>query len=554
LEDTGLALFVLNIAGAAALLLWSVRLVRTGVERAFMVPLRRALRVGARRPVLAAGTGAGVALLLQSSTAVAILAANFTAAGTVAAPVALAMLLGADLGSALVVQVLMLRSDWVVPLLLLVGISIFLKSSDKVLRQAGRILTGLGLIFVSLGMIRAATEPLRESEGLIAAMGYLGGDPLTAFLIGAVFAWAVHSSVAAVLLFATFAAQGLMPFPVAVAMVLGANFGAGFIAFFLTLGAAVEARRVVVANLLLRGGGAVLALIGFSLFAPPLDFLGSGGRQVANLHLLFNLALAVLALPLARPVLAGLGHVLRPPAATAELERHSALDPEALKKPERALANAAREVLHMGEEVEAMLRPVIGLYARWDDATAQAIRAKEKAVDRMHFRTKLYLARISREAQDEEIERRSMELADLAANLEAAGDAIAQGMLGLARRMGNENLVFSDEGWQELADFHDRVLSNAQAALNVLMTLNPDAARALVAEKEKVRTVEQGLQRSHLERLQQGHVESIETSNIHQETLRTLKQVNTSFTMVAYPILASTGDLLSSRLADRARG
>ncbi len=543
-------LFLLHVAGAAALLIWAVRLVRTGVERGWSVPLRRLLRRGAENRLLAALTGTGAAIVLQSSTAVAILTANFVAAGTLAGIAGLAILLGADLGSAIVTQILLTRADWLVPVLLVAGVGLFLKSNTRNYRMSGRVLIGLALIFVSLSMIRAATEPLRDSAGLVAAMGYLGGDLVTAFVIGAVFAWAVHSSVAAVLLFVTLAAQGVLPVTAGIAMVLGANLGGAVIAFVLTLGSDIAARRVVVANLALRGGGAVLALLGLSVFAPPLDLLGgTPARQVINLHLAFNLVLAILALPVIGPVLKLVSRWVTPPAEAANLSRISALDPAALDHPDRALACAAREVLQMGEGVEAMLRSVIGLYEHWNDTAAAAIRAKETELDKMHIATKLYLAKLQRNSNDEDVARRGLELADMAVNLESAGNAIADTMLGLARRLDQSGTTFSDTGQREIRDFHDRVLSNAQSGLNVLMTLNPDAARALVEEKDYVRDIEQRLQRSHLDRLKQGLTESIETSNIHQETLRALKQVNSAFTMIAYPILSETGDLLSSRLS-----
>lgn len=543
-------LFLLHVAGAAALLIWAVRLVRTGVERGWSVPLRRLLRRGAENRLLAALTGTGAAIVLQSSTAVAILTANFVAAGTLAGIAGLAILLGADLGSAIVAQILLARADWLVPVLLVAGVGLFLKSNTRDYRMAGRVLIGLALVFVSLAMIRTATEPLRDSAGLVAAMKYLGGDPVTAFVIGAVFAWAVHSSVAAVLLFVTLAAQGVLPVTAGIAMVLGANLGGAVIAFVLTLGSDIAARRVVVANLALRGGGAALALLGLSVFAPPLDLLGgTPARQVINLHLAFNLVLALLALPVIGPVLKLVSRWVTPPAEVANLSRISALDPAALDHPDRALACAAREVLQMGEGVEAMLRSVIGLYEDWNDTTAAAIRAKETELDKMHIATKLYLAKLQRNSNDEDVARRGLELADMAVNLESAGNAIADTMLGLARRLDQSGATFSDTGQREIRDFHDRVLSNAQSGLNVLMTLNPDAARALVEEKDHVRDIEQRLQRSHLDRLKQGLTESIETSNIHQETLRALKQVNSAFTMIAYPILSETGDLLSSRLS-----
>lgn len=550
MPETSPLLFVLHVAGAAALLIWAVRLVRTGVERGWAVPLRRLLRQSGNNRLASALAGTAAAIGLQSATAVAVLTANFVAAGTLATTSGLAILLGADLGSAIVARILLARADWLVPVLLLAGVVLFLKAQGREWRMAGRVLIGLALIFVSLTMIHTATEPLSDSRAVAAAMAYLARDPVTAFVLGALFAWGVLSSVAAVLFFVTLAAQGILPVPAAAALVLGANLGGTITAFMLTPRSATGARRAVLSNLALRGGGALLTLLALAAFAPPLDVLGGGPAQrVINLHLAFNLAVAVLALPLVGPMLALVSRWVREPAETPSLARTSALDPAALADPNRALACAAREVLQMGEAVEAMLRSVIGLYQTWNDGVADAIRAKEAELDNMHIAIKLYLAKLQRGLNDEDVSRRALELADMAVNLETAGNAIADTMLGLAKRLDENGTVFSDTGWREIRDFHDRVLANVQAGLNVLMTLNPDAARALVEEKDRVRDLEQALQRSHLDRLKIGLSESIETSNIHQETLRALKQVNSAITMIAYPILEETGDLLASRLS-----
>ncbi len=542
-------LFLINIAGAAALLIWAVRLVRTGVERAFAVQLRLWLRRSARNRGLAAGAGLGAAMLLQSSTAVAMLVSNFAANGAVSVPVGLAILLGADLGSALVAQVLLVRQTWLIPLLLLLGVALFLRGQQRRVRQTGRILIGLALIFVSLDMLRAATAPLMDSEAALRVLSYLGADLFAAFAIGAVFAWMVHSSVAAVLLFVTLVAQGALPTEAAMAMVLGANLGGALIAYVLTLAADPEARRIIVANLLLRGGGAVLVLLGLRFVVQDFAWLGSSPEaQTINLHLLFNAGLCLLALPFVGVVARLVARFVEAPVAD-EATIVSALDPGALDTPSRALSNAARELMRMGERVETMLIATQRLFDKWTDAGADAIRANDAAVRRVHQEIKLYLAELNRRELDKEVVKGAMELSLLASHLEAASDVLSRNQVELARRMDHEGLKFSAAGREEIADFHDRVLANVQLAINVMMTGQPDDARELVAQKEQVRVTEQKLQRKHLRRLQDGLSETIETSNIHQETLRVLKQVNTSFAMVGYPILTETGDLLSSRLS-----
>ncbi|MBV1902002.1 MAG: Na/Pi cotransporter family protein [Marinosulfonomonas sp.] len=543
---------VLQLAGAAALLLWSVRLIRTGVERAYSVQLRRWMRHSAKSLPSASATGALAALMLQSSTAVAVLTTNFAAAGTLTAVVGLAILLGADVGSAVVAQILLVRASWLAPLLLLAGVSLFLRAQKRTIRQTGRILIGIALVFVSLDMIGAATTPLRESEGVLAVMRYLSTDPVLAFLIGVAFAWIVHSSVAAILLFVTLVVQQILSVDAAIALVLGANLGGAVIAFTLTLGARLSARRIVIGNLILRGGGALIGVSAFAWLEPDLGWLGAlPFRQVINFHLLFNIVVLLIGFPLIHSVIRLLEYML-PEIASGSTPpvRTSALNKSLLARPDLAIVCAAREVLHMGETIEAMLGPVMGLFDTWDADLVEAIRAQEEDVNRMNFDTKLYLAQLHRSGLNEDTARKSMDLSNISVNFEAAGDAISKNMLRMASRMNKDGLSFSERGFDELCDFHDRVLANVQLALSILMSSDAEVARTLAEEKERVREVEQQLQVSHLGRLRQGTTESIETSNIHQEMIRVLKQVNTAFTMVAYPILEETGDLLSSRLTE----
>jgi phosphate:Na+ symporter len=513
--------------------------------------MRTWLRHSAKNRLLAAGTGMGAAVLLQSSTAVAILVSNFVSKGGLAAGTGLAILLGADVGSAVVTQLLMVRQPLLIPLLLAIGVTVFLRGEGSNTRQIGRIMIGLALIFVSLDMIRGATEPMISNPGTQAVMAYLGRDLLTAFVIGAVFAWGVHSSVAAVLLFVTLAGQSILPVSAAAAMVLGANLGGGFIAFVLTYSAPLASRRMVMANLILRGSGAALTVFVIAVVPDLLTQLGATpARQVINLHLAFNVALAFVALPFVGPITSVLSYFMAEKSGpNGALDVASALDPALLDRPQRAIDCAARELLTMGQKIEQMLIAVEPLYDQWDAATASMIVDQDKAIKQTHLDIKLYLARLGQKGMDENLSRRSIELASISSSLDSASDAITRIMLDLAKRLDMQKLQFSPQGREEIRDFTDRVQSNVQLALNVMMNQNPAEARELVAAKEKVRKVEQKLQRSHIGRLREGLVESIDTSNIHQETLRALKQINTAFSMVGHPILLKSGDLLKSRLA-----
>ncbi|MDA9926197.1 Na/Pi cotransporter family protein [Amylibacter sp.] len=545
MNEPNLIQFLLNIAGAAALLIWAVRLVRTGVERGFSNLLKGWLKQSTNNRLLAAFSGMGAAIFLQSSTAVAVLVSNFFAKNNLAAATGIAILLGADLGSAIVTQILMARMSFLTPLLLLVGVWMFLRSKGSSTRQIGRIIIGLSLIFVSLDMLRMATGPVVANPGTQLVIEYLSRDLLVAFIIGAGFAWIIHSSVAAVLLFVTLAAQSILPVSAASIMILGANFGGALIAYILTLEAPINSRRIIFANLVLRGGGAVLASI-FIINTPEvIGLVGSGpAQQTLNIHLIFNLSLLILALPFVGLVNKLLSQfMLERLNGSDSIKNISTLDPAALNKPQRGLDCAARELLGIGQKIEQMLISVKPLYNSWDSGTAKIIKSQDKTIKLMHLDVKLYLAKLGKIGLDEDQSTRSMELAAISSSFDAASSAIATNMLSLARRLENKGLHFSKKGSKEINDFSDRILSNVQLALNVMMNQNPGEAEELVAAKDKIRTVEQKLQRQHIGRLREGLAESIETSNIHQETLRALKQINTSFCIVGYSILSKSDDI-----------
>lgn len=548
--ETSPIMVVLNLAASAALLIWAVRLVRTGFERAFGGQLRQWLKRSTSNRFAAASTGAAAAMLLQSSTAVAMLLAGFMSAGAITGAAGLAIMLGADLGSAIVVQILTSPISSVTPLLLLIGVLFFLRSSRRILRQVGRILIGLALIFLSLDLIRDASAPMMQSAAATSAMTYLSGDLITAFVLAALFAWLVHSSVAAVLLFATLAAQSVLPLQAAFAMVLGANLGGAFIAFFLTMRSDSDVRRVIVGNLILRGGGAVIAL--GTLYWLDADALLPGTtalQQTLNVHLVFNGALLLVGLALLKPSTQLAAPFLpRNDHANGE-ESRSALDPTVRNHPARAFACAQRELVDMGNRIEIMLRDAMPLFDRFDETAAEKVRSEQRIVSRMSHDLRVYLSGVRSSDPNEDTGTRAFDLAGVATNLESGADVIARKVVSLARQKHLEKTNFSDDGWRELSDFHDKVLRNVQHGIAVLMSNDTGAARELVEQKEMIREIEQKLERTHLTRLRQGLTESIETSAIHIDLLRSLKMLNTAFAMIAYPLLKEQGELLESRLA-----
>lgn len=550
-----LSAVALELAAATVLLLYAVSLVKKGVETAYGDVVTRALGGAGGRP-RAAAYGCAIAIALQSSTAVAMLAASFAISGAVALDVGLAVLLGADLGSALVVKILTFDLHWLAPLLIVVGGLTHLKGRARKPVEIGRAVLGIGLLLLSLQMIGHATLPLAQSPLLPSAIAFLGRDALTVMIVAAVFTWGLHSSVAAILLILTFAAKGLVPLDVGVPLILGVNLGGGLIALWLTRGLPVEGRRLPLGNLLFR---MLFSAAVFALFSAHISFAWLPGETVAaklvNLHVLFNAGLVLLGLLACGPM-ARLVRLLAPDAAGSrggDLVAHvSALDRSLIGNPVQALAAAAREVLHMGNLITRMLEPVMGVIEAPTPETVNALRRIDGDIHRAHSEIKLYIAAVNRGMLTEEQSRRGIELTEAAIHLEYAGDVVSKSLLHMAEERLDGASAFSQAGWRELTLLHAAVFSNVRLAANLLVSPDPVIAREMVRQKEHVRRLVEESSKSHLERLRQGIAASIQSSDMHLEIVRALKEVNSLVTTMAYPRLRETGDLLESRLVPAA--
>ncbi|QPC88361.1 Na/Pi cotransporter family protein [Mesorhizobium sp. NBSH29] len=545
---------LLHLAGAVALLLWATRMVRTGVERAYGDVLRHRLRSTMRNPLMAVLSGAGLSIALQSSTAVTLLVASFAGSGIVSGISGQLAVRGAEIGSALVVKLLAHDLSLLVPICLAAGTAMFMMTERREWRQMGRILVGIGLLLLSLEMIGEASEPLRQSTALPVIIEYFSGDPVTAFLLAALVTWLFHSSIAAVLLLVTLAARGLIPPELGIVLVLGVNLGSSVIAPILTRNSDPAVRVVPIGNLLMRGAGSVILMIAFTWTKPPIDYLGANeAAQIINAHILFNCIILLAGMPLARLVYRASEKIVAlatpaDPSGTLANAELSALNEGALDVPSQALANATREVVRVCETVEIMLKSIMELYESADAAKIQALAALDDRVDRRHAAIKLYLAKISTHQLSESEALRHQELIGACVKLEQVGDIIVRNMLAHVQKKLDRGLEFTDEGWRELTSFHASVLTNARLAFNLLVSRDTETARQLVEEKDRIRELEKQASQSHFKRLRDGSERSIETSSIHLDTIRDLKEINSLLASIAYPVLEESGLLRSSRL------
>ena len=541
---------IINLLGGIALLLWATRQVKTGVQRAFGHQLGVLLKQATQNRIMACLLGIGVATALQSSTATGLLLITFVSRGLIDLTPALAVMLGADLGSALVVQFLSFDLKAFFPLLILLGVCAFMISSNALIKQIGRIIIGLALMISSLAMITGASSEMRDSSSLTFIMSLLIDEPVITVFITAMLTWLLHSSVAMVLFISAITSSGMINFSFGLTLLMGANIGAGLIPLALGWTEPQMARRMLIGNLFFRCFGAFIALLALPFITAHLLPLEWSPLHIISLsHLAFNSFLIVLFIPLVHFISKLLKNLIPDdPNHESKSSDPLHLDENLLDQPGLALGAASREVMRLAERVEIMLSESIYTFLDHDDQRQQSIKSLDDDVDSLQESIKLYLTRLTRHSLNETEARRAIDLILFTTNLEHVGDIIDKSLLALSAKKRRNAVQFSEAGWKELTQFHARVLKQMKLAMTVFMTQDLTMARELVAEKDNLRIAEKEATKLHLDRLREGSPASIETSALHLDILRDLKRINAHIVSIAHPILEASGEIRQSRL------
>src|ERR1700723_965220 len=539
------SLVLLDLMGGVALLLWGLHMVMSGVLRAFGPDLRRFLSKALSNRFSAFAAGLGLTALLQSSTATGLMTASLAAGGVVSLVPALAIMLGANVGTTLIVQVLSFNISAVAPALFLVGLVTFRSGSQGLTRALGRIAIGLGLTLLALHILVDTLAPAEEAPLARSLLASVTQDPVFCIVIAAALTWAAHSSVAVVLLIMSLALSHFVTPEAALALVLGANLGSAINPLLQSGNRGDPAsRRLPVGNMINRLVGILLALPFLQPIARELAaWQPDAAKMTAEFHMLFNIALAAIFIGPLDALAALLVRILPEKKQPADAAAPRYLDEAALENPPLALANAARETLRMGDTVEAMLREVMAALMTNDRKLASDVSRLDNVADRLNEAIKLYITKLTRDSLDEREGRRAMEIVSFTINLEHIGDIVDKNLTELATKKIKRRYQFSPEGAAELTAFHKRVVESLQAAFGIFMTGDVEAARRLLREKAELRRAELDAADRHFERLREGRPESLETTSLHLDILADLKRIHSHICSVAYPVLEAAGEL-----------
>ena len=541
-------LTLIDLAGDVGLLLWGTHMVTTGVLRGYGTDMRRLGRSldGRMKAFL---VGLVVTALLQSSTATGLMATSFASSGFIDVVSGLSVMLGANVGTTLIVQVLSFNLAMVAPLLVLSGVVVFRRGDGNTeVEELGRILIGLGLMLLALNMLVRTTAPVENAPLVGTILHSLVDQPVLAILVAAGLTWACHSSVAVVLFIVSLVTSGaIAPVP-ALALVLGANLGGTLPAYF-EAGSAT-AQRLPLGNLLIRVAGC----IAMAPFLPFIAHLLSAiqpqpARMVVNFHTLFNVALAAAFIAPVDSLAKLLIRLLPAPPASADPGLPQYLEEAALETASVALANAAREALRMADMIETMLTGALEVFRTDDRRRAAEISRMDEALDRLSVALRHYLAELAGEAMNEEDSIRSQEIFSFAINFEHVGDIIANNLLEFAAKRAQRGQSFSEHELKEIASIYAHVIESLKLGLAVFLRGDERTARQLVDRKALIWRMENEAAECYFRLPREAGSHMGQAGDVYLRILRDLKRIHSHIAALAYPILDRAG-LLQNRLIE----
>jgi phosphate:Na+ symporter len=531
-------LMFFTLLGEIGLLLYGIKIAGEGLQKAAGARIREILSSLTRNRLVAVLVGAMITVLLQSSSATSVMLIGFVSSGLMSLPQTIGVILGADIGTTVTVQILSMNIYDYAIVVIGVGVAMMFHGRAEV-KNVGQGILGFAFIFMAIGLISSTVSPLKENELFRTLLLSLQESPFLILLLSTIFTSLVHSSAATIGIALAFSLQGLITLSGAIPIIFGANIGTCTTALISSIGATVEARQVAAAHILFK-------ILGVAIFYPFMDQLADVvarsasdlPRQIANAHTFFNIGITVIFLPLAGPM-ARLIQWMVPEMAEEARFAPKYLDERVLSSPSLALGQAARESLRMADIVQEMFRESIEAFRRDDVKLVERLEERDNDVDLLDREIKLYLTRLIQESMEEGQSKRQIQILSFINDMENIGDIIDKNLMELAKKKVGKGLSFSGEGLNDICELHQKVSENFDLAISAFASGDLELARRLIARKAVIGEMERELKQAHIQRLQLGLRESIDTSAIHLDVLTNLKRINSHICNITYTMLAA---------------
>ncbi|MFI5338906.1 MAG: Na/Pi cotransporter family protein [Candidatus Methylomirabilales bacterium] len=533
-------LMLITLFGGMALLLYGMQLVGEGLQLAAGGRMRQILGSITNSRFKGMMVGAFITAVIQSSSATTVMLVGFASSGLMDLTQTIGVILGADIGTTVTVQLIAFQIFDYALLLVGIGFLLIFASRRKIFKYVGQAILGFGFIFFAMKVMSDAMVPLRQSPIVKTLLVSLGDQPLLGIIVAAIFSALVHSSAATIGLAITLSLQGLIPLHAAIPVIFGANIGTCATALASSIGTKPEAKRVAMAHIFFKVVGVLVFLPFIHPFAHLVELTTADvPRQIANAHTLFNVGITALFLPFSAVLARFISSLVSEDKEGGGLFGPKYLDERMLETPALALGQATREALRMADIVSEMFTKTIGTFSGEDLDLIEFIQEKDDQVDTLDREIKHYLTKLSQQSLTHEQSKREFGILAFVNNMENIGDIVDKNLMDLAKKKLSKGLHFSEPGMKEIVLLHKKVLQNLELAISAFASGDPALAQQVLEQKLEISQTERRFRQAHIQRLHDGYRESIDTSEIHLDVLTNVKRINSHVTAVAYPILES---------------
>ena len=519
-------LALLATFGGVYLLIYGIKLATEGAENVAGTRLASALTALTRRRLTGLFAGATFTALLQSSAGTTLSLVNLANTGAITFRQSLSVILGADIGSTITVQLVAFHITDYALLFIGIGLAIQFAVRRQPYHTLGQLVLGFGFVFLALKVLIDTMAPLRDNALLQELLLSLSNSPILVIIIAAGLTVVVQSSAVTIGLALSMAVQNILPIQVVIPLVLGANLGTCSTALISSVNGNVEARRVAVAHTLFKTMGAILAIPLIEPFAHLVTLTTTdAARQVANAHSIFNVAIAFGFLPFTGIIAKGIVALVPDQKVEVDPKQPLYLDPATLDTPALAIGQATRETIRVAGIMQAMLKDSGALLHSNDLDAVEQLQERDDIIDHLIEEIKKYLTGLGEKGLTGEQSKREMAILFALQEIESIGDIVDKSLLQLAKKRMHSRLQFSPEGAADIDRLYQMVNQAVELALSAYATQDTELAHKALQYKSDINRLEREMRIAHIERLYSGVKESIDSSSIHLDVLANLERI-----------------------------
>lgn len=532
-----LAFMLVGIAGGLAIFLFGMRFGGRGLQKAAGKRLRETVARLTSNRFMGLVTGVLITVIIQSSSATTAMLVSFANAGIIGLHQALGVILGADIGTTLTVQLIAFRIFDYALLVVAAGFVLFLSKVERYSRL-GQIIMGFGLLFFGMTIMSAAVEPAKDHPTFVRFMLGVERNAALAVVLSALFTALIHGSAATIGLVLIFAFEGAISLKGAIPLVLGANVGTCATALIAGMSSNAEGKRIAWAHTLFKVGAVVLIFPFLGRFT---DFVSSTAssvtRQIANAHSLFNIGAALVFIPLVRPWGKLFRFLVKEEEVDVEVFRPAYLDQGVLDTPSLALGQATRETLRMADITYSLFSRSIDVFLTDNEAMRERIIEEDDKIDMLEEAITPYLTELSGKETSDEEGQRSVSLLFIVKNLELIGDIVSKSLMDLALKKIMVSPRFSKDALERIREYHNQIEKTFQMAIDSFASQDKKLAEEVVERKSEMNILERELHKEHLSLLKGNREEVVETSTVYLDVISDLKRINSYASGIAYAVL-----------------